>query len=846
MTSDETVIMDRIKWTHHTPLLSQAEKHLIDSAENRESGGSRIVKKTVATMGLLALLPLVLNSVCAEDTILPGTKRLTLQEPLDRLMVRGINQFCMRELERSRESRKGRWQRVYSSVNAYEESVAENRKRLSTILGAVDPRLPAQDSDRFHFERLATLGRGSLLAVTPQMTIQAVRWSVLEGVSAEGLLLKPVTVKACVVALPDADWSPEMFSGLTDELPPGLQLARRLADHGCLVVVPTLINRQETYSGHPAVGFTNQPHREFVYRQSFQLGRHVIGYEVQKIMAAVDLLQQLVDPGTANSQETTAPCSIGLLGVGEGGLLAFYASALDRRIQSTLVSGYFEPREGLWKEPVYRNLWGLLREFGDAEIASLIAPRRLTIEASQAVAVVGPPVARMGRRASAAPGRIRTPSLSSVREEFERATGHYFYLGEAENLQLVVSGENGRGPAGSRQALQKFLAGLGMVEKVSSTPGSAMITPAADFRQSLHRGSDWVTRRQYRQLKQLQDHAQNLMQGSFRVRDRKWQVDRSSLKSWQSHAERFRLEVHEEVIGRINQPRLAPNARTRRVLETEHYVGYEVMLDVFPDVIAGGILLLPKTLRAGERRPVVVCQHGLEGMAQDTMKKEADAFRFYKGFADELCRRGFIVYAPQNPYRGKDRFRVIQRMANPVQRSLFSFIVAQHEQTLEWLASLSQVDAKRIAFYGLSYGGKTAMRVPPLVQGYCLSICSGDFTDWVRVITTNQDHYGYCFTGEYEIPEWNIGHVASYAELAMLMSPRPFMVEQGHRDGGTPTEWVAGEFGKVRRHYDFLQIGERAVIEFFDGPHTINGQGTYRFLHRHLGWPLPDGETEDP
>ena len=28
-------------------------------------------------------------------------------------------------------------------------------------------------------------------------------------------------------------------------------------------------------------------------------------------------------------------------------------------------------------------------------------------------------------------------------------------------------------------------------------------------------------------------------------------------------------------------------------------------------------------------------------------------------------------------------------------------------------------------------------------------------------------------------------------------------------------------------------------IEFFDGPHTINGQGTYRFLHRHLKWPEP-------
>src|SRR5690606_238672 len=36
--------------------------------------------------------------------------------------------------------------------------------------------------------------------------------------------------------------------------------------------------------------------------------------------------------------------------------------------------------EALWKEPADRNVFGLLREFGDAEIASLVAPRPLVIE----------------------------------------------------------------------------------------------------------------------------------------------------------------------------------------------------------------------------------------------------------------------------------------------------------------------------------------------------------------------------------------------------------------------------------------------------------------------------------
>jgi len=82
-----------------------------------------------------------------------------------------------------------------------------------------------------------------------------------------------------------------------------------------------------------------------------------------------------------------------------------------------------------------------------------------------------------------------------------------------------------------------------------------------------------------------------------------------------------------------------------------------------------------------------------------------------------------------------------------------------------------------------------------------------------------------------------MAHVANYAELANLMTPRPFMVERGHDDGVAIDEWVAWEFAKVFRHYNKMGLGHSAEIEYFYGPHMINGQGAYRFLHRHLNWP---------
>jgi hypothetical protein len=75
--------------------------------------------------------------------------------------------------------------------------------------------------------------------------------------------------------------------------------------------------------------------------------------------------------------------------------------------------------------------------------------------------------------------------------------------------------------------------------------------------------------------------------------------------------------------------------------------------------------------------------------------------------------------------------------------------------------------------------------------------------------------------------------------MSWLICPRPFMVERGHHDGVAPDEWVAYEFSKIRRRYDLLGIGDRTEIEFFNGPHTIHGVGTYAFLHKHLKWPEP-------
>ena len=738
------------------------------------------------------------------QAVMPATAPLELDGDPAAAMVEGIHSYLDRATKQAAASRGRLWSPDFGSAARYEQSVEPNRNRLRTILGLVDDRVGIKA-----LELVGTTASPAEVAEGDGYRAFAVRWEALPGVFGEGLLLEPDSAAACrVVAVPDASWSPEMPAGLADGLPAEAQFARRLAENGCEVVVPMLIDRTARWTsleGRPS----NLPHREFLFRMSYELGRHLIGYEVQKILSAIDFF-------AAQNEERDVP--IAIFGYGEGGLLALYAAALDTRVDRTAVSGYFQAREEQWRETIDRQVWGLLREFGDAEIAGLIAPRTFVVEASQGPEVAGPPPPPARGADRAASGKLVSTPKESVRSEVERARKIYASLGAGEEIHFVEP----ESLPGSDEALRLLLKpaalrpGRGPAKRTGALPDS--------------------TERMRRQFDQIVDYNQQLVRDSPKRRAEFWsKANASSPEAWATSTPPYRKHIWEEVIGRLPDPDRPARPRTRGIYDHPDFQGYEVVLDVWEDVFAYGVLLIPKGMQAGERRSVVVAQHGLEGRPADLADPDVD-HRAYHRYAARLAQEGFVVYAPQNPYIGQDRFRQIQRKAHPLKVSLFSFILGQHQQTLAWLKTLPFVDPSRIGFYGLSYGGKTAVRVPPLLDDYALSICSADFNEWVWKTTSVTDSYSYLFTQEYDMLEFNFANVVNYAELAALMAPRPFMVERGHSDGVAPDEWVAYEFAKVRRFYDALGLGERAEIEFFNGPHEIHGEGTFQFLRKHLRW----------
>lgn len=759
---------------------------------------------------LILSLAIAPEAVAQAAASLPGTQLLAAGGDFSREMIAGIDRFALRELERSVDGRTALWNRDYSSPQAYQNSMRLNRENLRRMIGAVDERVPMTG-----MELMGTTNAPAHLAETDAYTVSIVRWPVLENVFGEGLLLQPkAKVRARVVALPDADQTPEMLVGLAAGFPPVSQNARRLAENGVQVVIPVLIDRRDEWSGTARLNrMTNLPHREWIYRQAYEMGRHIIGYEVQKVLAVVDWFTQ------ENKRGATTP--IGVTGFAEGGLIAFYAAAIDVRINAAFVSGYFDSRQNIWNEPIYRNVFGLLHEFGDAEIASMIAPRELVIEHCTAPSVDGPPLVRRGRTAAGAPGVITTPPLASVQLEFARAKtiSRTFSRG----LRLTTKPD---------EAIAAFWSSLSGTEGVLAPLGKP---PVAPKRESI------VDPRQQRQLRELEEHTQKLVRMSEDVRQQFfWQkLKTDTLENWWAGTTPFKSILWNDIFGRLPTADRIITPQSRIVENRPKWTGYEVVLNVWKDVFAWGYLLLPKDMRYGERRPVVVCQHGLEGLPADTINEDSGsrAFGYYNAFAARLAERGFIVFAPHNPYRGRDEFRGLQRKLNPLKNTLYSVMIAQHGRILDWLGTQPYVDSNRIAFYGLSYGGKTAMRIPAIFDRYAVSICSGDFNEWIRKNAAVDARYSYMFSPEYEMFEFNLGNTFNYAELAALIAPRPFMVERGHFDSVGTDEWVSYEFAKVRRLYMQLGVPERTTIEYFDGPHTIHGVGTFDFLHKHLNWP---------
>ncbi len=374
--------------------------------------------------------------------VLAGTEPLLLEGDLTSTLVEGVDRFLLKQLEQAPTARQQHWPAL---IQADRQAARPAVSELATMIGLRDERV---SQPRLTIERDPQSAAPYLAGTTWQADLA--RWPVHNDVDASGIYARPTQaeIRFRAIVLPDAGQTPEQLIGAGEGHEQVTAWAARLAAAGGEVIVTTPISRHREARRGRAV-MTDQ---EFLYRSAFELGRHVLGYQVNEALAAIDALQQAPKP----------ELPLVVMGWGEGGWIALHTAAVSQHVDAVCISGHFQSRQQVWQEPIHRNLQGLLTKFGDAELAALIAPRHVIIDA-----IAGPQVDIGGD--GGAPGKLVGPTVQAAKEEVARAHQILATAQLDKHVQLIVPDQQPSTAGASVLATQALLAAVGIRQIVTRT-----------------------------------------------------------------------------------------------------------------------------------------------------------------------------------------------------------------------------------------------------------------------------------------------------------------------------------------------------------------------------------------
>jgi hypothetical protein len=329
-----------------------------------------------------------------------------------------------RLVERDR-ARPAKWQRDYSSIEAYERSIAPMRKRLWEMLGFwVEP------AERTTLR----IGSVELLREAPDFVASRFTLEILPGLWTYAVDLAPKSPagptrqpRAGLLVQHGYAGTPEVACGLTANANGedysyrslGLRAVRR-GFHVLAVFHPSGYGAEaDEVSGIP--GYPHQPTqygKNRLHRLAIMGGGTLCGLDMMASSRGVDYLMQA--PGID-------PARVGIYGLSQGGQTALYLPAMDPRLSASVCSAYFNHRiakligptramsylDSNEEDKFFRDV---ISCFSDSDLVSLIAPRAFAAEAGLHDGAV---------------------DFERSREEFARARVHHDALGIPGRIEYI-------------------------------------------------------------------------------------------------------------------------------------------------------------------------------------------------------------------------------------------------------------------------------------------------------------------------------------------------------------------------------------------------------------------------
>ena len=328
--------------------------------------------------------------------------------PRQRALFDAYVAYYTRRLKELYDRRGEKWNRDFSSPEAYERSVEPNREHFRQTLGG------------WPWERGPLGLEREPVAELPGFRVERVHYTVFEEVRTDALLLLPegegpFPAVLCQVGVNGA---PETILGFTEisRDPDNAyhQVGRRLAGHGYAVigtrmvtgVTPGVVRDQD----HRAPHLMSEVQREvreyllanydkdvakdfgagtrsriYLDRLCRMMGHNLLGTEMFALSRAVDVLEAL--PEVRSDR-------IGMYGLSQGGMSALWLPALEKRIIATVASASFNerytkqvvslPEQGPFVLGSSEDkFFDHMSEFADSDKASLIPPRAFCVESGR-------------------------------------------------------------------------------------------------------------------------------------------------------------------------------------------------------------------------------------------------------------------------------------------------------------------------------------------------------------------------------------------------------------------------------------------------------------------------------
>jgi dienelactone hydrolase len=277
------------------------------------------------------------------------------------------------------------------------------------------------------------------------------------------------------------------------------------------------------------------------------------------------------------------------------------------------------------------------------------------------------------------------------------------------------------------------------------------------------------------------------------------------------------------------------------------YVREKWLLHTWSEAVMPVYILIPK---GQPPFPTVIFFHGhgygvkeAVGLWEDGNERDIPD-GYMKDCAISLCRRGFLVAAPEiscfgerrtdfnylNPTLGQqapDTCDHAAKLAFILGGSVAGLRVFDARRLVDYLETRPEADIHRLGAMGISGGGMHTFFSTAIDERIRACVISGFYSTFKDSLLAM--HHCICQI----VPD--LAQFGEMYDLVGLIAPRPLLVEAGTYDGIFPIEAVKRSVEIARsKVYAAFGVSDRVETDIFEGRHQISGKKAYDFLWEFL------------